>query len=195
MISIRTALCGSALAAASLVAIAGCSREADKASRSLAEDTAVTAPPAQVERVSRSYRSDYAPAERTSRARSDSSALGWATSRRGSADENARRQFERNGADFGAASLDDYAAKARDFAAHPPRGSLTATRANGDRLVYDPKSNTFLAADRRGEPRTMFKPREGRAYWTQQEQRLADDRSSERRTRGGSGRSGDDAEG
>ena len=195
MISIRTAVFGSALAAAALVAVAGCSREADKASRSLAEDTAATAPPSQLERVSRSYRSETAPAGRTSRARDDGAATGWATSRRGSADQNARRQFERNGPDFGAASLEDYVAKARDFAAHPPRGSLTANRANGDRLYYDPRSNIFLAADRQGEPRTMFKPREGRAYWTQQQQRLADDRTSGRSGTRASSRSNEGAAG
>ena len=205
MITFKTCAAGSVLAAATLLAVAGCSREADKASRNLAEDTAASAPRGeaggQIERVSRSYRDQAVPAERRSYAdRTDSAApsepsrLGWALSRRGGADDNARRQFERNGADFAAASVQDYVAKARSFAESPPKGALSAVRANGDRLYYDPRSNTFMVADRRGAPRTMFKPREGRAYWTQQQQRLAEGGSQQRSYRE-SGSARDDAAG
>ncbi len=41
-------------------------------------------------------------------------------------------------------------------------------------LYYDPKANIFAVADREGAPRTMFKPRDGMAYWQQQKQRASD---------------------
>ncbi len=62
-----------------------------------------------------------------------------------------------------------------------------AIRANGDTLYYDPKSNVFAVVDKQGAPRTMFKPREGMAYWTEQKQSLAD--SGGRRQGGDDGRS------
>jgi hypothetical protein len=47
------------------------------------------------------------------------------------------------------------------------------TRANGDRLLYDPKANLFAAADKDGVPRTLFKPRDGGAYGEQQKESVA----------------------
>ncbi|MFZ5670697.1 MAG: hypothetical protein ACOY4K_14505 [Pseudomonadota bacterium] len=89
----------------------------------------------------------------------------WSSSRRFTSEQNARRNFERNGAAFGARSVADYAAKARAFVDRPPRGSQVLTRANGDRLIYDPAGNVFAVATREGAPRTMFKPDDGAAYW------------------------------
>jgi pyocin large subunit-like protein len=90
----------------------------------------------------------------------------WSANRRFTAEQNAQRHFERNGADFGAASVKDYVAKAHDFVTDPPKGAETLTRENGDRLIYDRSSNVFAVATREGAPRTMFKPDEGAAYWT-----------------------------
>jgi pyocin large subunit-like protein len=168
-----------AASAFALLALPGCGREADRASRVLAEDVAPTSQTARTERVSRTYDTGDR-AERSDASRRSASGLNWASSRRGSAEDNARRQFERNGADFSAASLDAYVARARAFAAEPPRGVLKARRSNGDQMLYDPRSNTFLVTDREGAPRTMFKPREGRAYWDEQQQRLADGAASSR---------------
>lgn len=41
-------------------------------------------------------------------------------------------------------------------------------RANGDILKYDPKTNTFGVMDSQGNPRIMFKPKEGAKYWENQ---------------------------
>jgi len=101
----------------------------------------------------------------------------WAANRRHTAEENARYQFARDGADFGARDVDDYVAKAHAFVDSPPHGVQTLTRNNGDRLLYDPKANVFAVVSRDGAPRTMFKPRDGAAYWQEQKQRLADDAS------------------
>ncbi len=92
----------------------------------------------------------------------------WAANRTLSADEAAAANFERNGADFGATSVDDWVTKVHDFVDDPPRGVAKLTRANGDVLLYDARQNVFAVATKDGAPRTMFKPREGAAYWDQQ---------------------------
>jgi hypothetical protein len=102
----------------------------------------------------------------------------WAANRRHSAAENAQYQFSRNGQDFGAQSETDYVTKVHAFVDSPPSGAETLDRNNGDRLIYDAKSNTFAVVSRDGAPRTMFKPRDGAAYWTEQKQRLNDRTSS-----------------
>jgi pyocin large subunit-like protein len=101
----------------------------------------------------------------------------WSASRRYSADEGAQRAFERNGEAFGARTRDQYVKKAHAFVEHPPKGTLTLTRANGDTLFYDPSANVFAVANKDGAPRAMFKPDDGMAYWEKQK-----DRESRRQT-------------
>lgn len=90
------------------------------------------------------------------------------SNRRENASAKAVRLFERNGADFGATSPDDYLAKAQAFTAHPPAGTEKISRPNGDILLYQARTNTFAVVDRRGVVRTMFKPSGGTAYWEDQ---------------------------
>jgi pyocin large subunit-like protein len=99
----------------------------------------------------------------------------WAANRRHTAEENARYQFARDGADFGARDMNDFVAKAHAFVDHPPHGVETLTRDNGDRLLYDPSNNVFAVVSRDGAPRTMFKPRDGAAYWQEQKDRVAEE--------------------
>lgn len=106
----------------------------------------------------------------------------WAPSKRFSAEEGAQRQFERDGASFDAKTLDQYVKKAHAFIGHPPKGTLTLTRKNGDILYYDPKDNIFAVASKEGAPRTMFKPDDGMAYWDKQKDRESH-RSDFRRSR------------
>jgi len=61
--------------------------------------------------------------------------------------------------------------KVHAFVDSPPSDAQTIDRSNGDRLIYAPKSNTFAVVSREGAPRTMFKPRDGASYWTEQKQR------------------------
>ncbi|HEY2482854.1 MAG TPA: hypothetical protein VGI30_11745 [Caulobacteraceae bacterium] len=98
----------------------------------------------------------------------------WAANRKHTASENAQYQFTKNGQDFAAQSEADYVTKAHAFVDSPPGDAQTLDRANGDRLIYAPKSNTFAVVSRDGAPRTMFKPRDGAAYWTVQKQREAE---------------------
>jgi pyocin large subunit-like protein len=95
----------------------------------------------------------------------------WAPSKRYSAEEGAQRQFERDGEAFGAKTLDQFVKKAHAFVGHPPKGTLTLTRKNGDILFYDPKDNVFAVSNKEGAPRTMFKPDDGMAYWEKQKDR------------------------
>ena len=97
----------------------------------------------------------------------------WSSSRKGTAQENAAKSFERNGEAFGADNLDAFVKKAHAFVDHPPAGTQTLKRSNGDTLFYDPKGNVFAVANREGAPRTMFKPDEGQAYWDEQKAREA----------------------
>jgi hypothetical protein len=97
----------------------------------------------------------------------------WAANRRHTADENAEYHFEHDGADFGAKTVDDYIAKVHAFVDTPGKDVESLTRRNGDKLLYDPKDNVFAVVTREGAPRTMFKPRDGGAYWDQQKQQIA----------------------
>lgn len=92
----------------------------------------------------------------------------WSSSRRGTAEENAQRSFERNGEAFDAKDLDTFVRKAHAFIDRPPAGVQKLTRRNGDVLYYDPKQNIFAVANKDGAPRTLFKPDEGQAYWDEQ---------------------------
>jgi len=112
----------------------------------------------------------------------------WSASRKFSAEENAQRAFERNGEAFGASSIDQFIKKAHAFVDHPPKGTQTLTRANGDTLFYDPKSNVFAVVSKQGAPRTMFKPDDGQAYWDKQKDRESHRQTASRKSR----RSSDD---
>ena len=97
----------------------------------------------------------------------------WAANRKHTAQENADYQFNKNAKDFGAASEADYVAKAHAFVDATPAGVQRIERPNGDELLYDARSNTFAVVTKDGAPRTMFKPRDGAAYWAQQKDAVA----------------------
>lgn len=80
--------------------------------------------------------------------------------------------------------MDDFVAKAHAFVDKPPKGVLILTRSNGDKLMYDAHGNVFAVVTKDGAPRTMFKPRDGQAYWDQQKQR-EDDRAKQAENGGG----------
>ncbi|WP_298747014.1 S-type pyocin family protein [uncultured Brevundimonas sp.] len=88
--------------------------------------------------------------------------------RRETVDAKVARLFARNGADFDAASAADYLAKVERFTARPPAGTERVERANGDVLLYQASTNTFAVVSRDGVAKTMFKPRDGAAYWAEQ---------------------------
>ncbi|HEY1709908.1 MAG TPA: hypothetical protein VGG10_16685 [Rhizomicrobium sp.] len=92
----------------------------------------------------------------------------WSHGRDGS-ERNAEEHWEKHGGEFPEYhSALDYEHGAQAFITHPPAGTLTKHDDRGDTLYYDPASNTFAVADRRGEPRTYFRPHNGMAYWERQ---------------------------
>jgi len=172
-----------------LLAVASCDRPAETPAQG-AQAVATTLPAPAEDKVasgenSGSGRDDARTADRgadqaqPTPTHDDGSPL-WASNSRNSAQENARRQFDRNGDEFGAKNVDDYIDRAHAFVANPPKGTLRLSRSNGDKLLYDPKGNVFAVATRDGAPRTMFKPREGMSYWREQEQQVAQRRSGDR---------------
>jgi pyocin large subunit-like protein len=191
--------------AAGAAGLAGCEQQSSKPARAenaasataSGSDASATAPESRFdERGERRGRRDRAANDGP--ARQDGTPM-WAGSRRGSGQENAQEMFEKNGKDFGAKSVDDYVDRAHAFASNPPAGVKTATRRNGDKLFYDPASNTFVVVNRRGAPRIMMKPRNGEKYWERQLARINEDGAGgdrqarrERRREQGSG-GGEDA--
>lgn len=93
------------------------------------------------------------------------------TGRRETADAKVQRLFERNGAAFGAGSVEAYMQKVRAFTTRPPADAETVSRPNGDTLIYQASTNTFAVVARDGTPRTMFKPDDGARYWMEQKSR------------------------
>lgn len=88
--------------------------------------------------------------------------------RRESVDQKIQRLYERNGADFGARSAEDFLTKVTAFTTRPPADAEQVSRPNGDTLLYQASTNTFAVVARDGTPRTMFKPDDGPAYWAAQ---------------------------
>ena len=92
----------------------------------------------------------------------------WSSNSQYSADDNAHYQFGKHGGDIGATSYDDFVARAHGFIHHPPAGTETVRRKNGDTLFYNARQNLFAVMTKDGAPRTFFKPDNGAAYWAQQ---------------------------
>ena len=170
--------CSSTLAVVGLLAMGACSREADRAARADAGSAASQVAVASArtdDAAPRASDDNRRPAASDADVRKvDDGKPMWASNRTRGGEENARKQFDRNGQDFAAGSVEDYVRKAHAFVDSPPKGALTVSRRNGDVLYYDPKANIFAVADREGAPRTMFKPRDGMAYWLQQKQSSSD---------------------
>lgn len=91
--------------------------------------------------------------------------------RRETVDAKTARLFARNGADFDAATPEAYLAKVQAFTRRPPSGTERVERPNGDVLLYQASTNTFAVVSRDGVAKTMFKPRDGAAYWAEQKAR------------------------
>lgn len=92
----------------------------------------------------------------------------WSANRKHSADDNAHYQFEKHGPEFGAKSYRQYVAMAHTFVHAPPPGTETLKRKNGDTLFYDARGNVFAVMTKKGAPRTLFRPDDGKAYWDKQ---------------------------
>ena len=100
--------------------------------------------------------------------RDSDSGVSWSHGRDGSS-ANADEHWRKHGAEFSEDhNAREYEDEASNFVHSPPAGAEVKHRANGDTLIYDHDTNTFAVEDSHGNPRTMFKPDRGEAYWNRQ---------------------------
>jgi RHS repeat-associated protein len=94
----------------------------------------------------------------------------WSNTNRLSAVRNAFLHWMKHGGEFsGLQNAKQYVEEAAEFVTHPPAGTLSKLRANGDTVLYNPETNTFAVKTAAGAPRTMFKPSgNGMAYFNGQ---------------------------
>jgi hypothetical protein len=81
--------------------------------------------------------------------------------------------FQKHGAEFRAASVDDYLHLAQMLRDAPSGGDVLEIVRPADNVVsrFDRASGAFLAFDRDGTIRTFFKPNDGEAYFRRQARR------------------------
>ena len=100
--------------------------------------------------------------------RDNDSGVSWSHGRDGSS-ANAEEHWRKHGAQFSEDhNAGEYEDQASNFVHSPPAGAEIKHRENGDTLIYDHDTNTFAVEDSHGNPRTMFKPDRGEAYWDKQ---------------------------
>jgi pyocin large subunit-like protein len=94
----------------------------------------------------------------------------WSKTRKLSPAENSHNAFDKHGQEVGAKSYEQYMAMVHTFVHAPPTGTQSLTRANGDVLMFDAKSDVFAVVTKTGAPRTLFRPFDGAAYWQKQQE-------------------------
>ncbi|MGC4961492.1 hypothetical protein [Gordonia sp. DT101] len=93
----------------------------------------------------------------------------WSKGKLGNTRANALTHYENHGHEFrGITSPEQYAAAANSFLKNPPPGTFRFFRSNGDVLLYNSGTNTFLSAMGSGQIKTMFKPNDHLDYWLKQ---------------------------
>jgi hypothetical protein len=94
----------------------------------------------------------------------------WSSTPNKSSVENAFGHWQKHGAEFPEfQNAKQYVEGAQNFVNNPPAGTLTKIRPeNGDKLFYNPATNTFGVQGANGAPRTMFRPGGGINYWNTQ---------------------------
>nr|WP_202526308.1 RHS repeat-associated core domain-containing protein [Sneathiella litorea] len=93
----------------------------------------------------------------------------WSSSKSRNAVENAYDHYKKHGKQFPEyENASQYVKGAQKFTSNPPKSTLTKSRPNGDKLLYDPKSNMFAAKNSLGAPKTMFRPTGKSKYWNNQ---------------------------
>ena len=83
----------------------------------------------------------------------------WTSKSNKSGVENAYGHWKKHRSDFPEyINSKQYVEGARKFLNSPPPGTMKKIRANGDVILYNPKTNTFGIKTSDGTPKTMFKP-------------------------------------
>ena len=62
----------------------------------------------------------------------------------------------------------EYINMVHTFIDNPPKGTMVKVRGNGDKLFYHQESNVFIAINKDGVPKTMFKPVDKKEYFDAQ---------------------------
>jgi hypothetical protein len=75
--------------------------------------------------------------------------------------------FQKHAPEFGYRTVAQYLRGAQQLV-RGGKGIQTFTRANGDKLFYNPATNEFAVLSRDGIIRTYFKPTDGINYWLRQ---------------------------
>ena len=93
----------------------------------------------------------------------------WTGTKNKTGVENAFGHFKKHGKEFPEfPNATQYAQGARNFVTNPPKRTFTKVRPNGDKLFYNPATNTFAVQRADGALRTMFRPADGINYWNKQ---------------------------
>ena len=80
--------------------------------------------------------------------------------------------YEKHGAEFGAASRQDYLRMAQKLRDAPAGGPiLEAVRRDGVVTRFDRQTGAFIAFNPNGVIRTFFRPNDGERYWRRQAER------------------------
>jgi hypothetical protein len=83
----------------------------------------------------------------------------WSRTSKLSPVQNAFKHWRKHRAEFPEfQNAKQYVEGARRFFSRPPSGTLVKTRANGERVFYNPSSNTFGVQAADGTPMTLFRP-------------------------------------
>jgi pyocin large subunit-like protein len=96
--------------------------------------------------------------------------------------ETLAAHFADHGADFGAATPQEYAQMSQQFPEQAFRNPNAEMRfdPNGNVRIYDPRTNTFGAYNPDGSTRTFFKPSSD-SYWARNTERFGAAMSSDER--------------
>jgi len=93
----------------------------------------------------------------------------WSSTKAKTAVENAFGHWEKHKGEFPEfQNAKQYVEGAKNFFESPPPGTLTKINSYGDKLFYNPASNTFGVQSANGAPRTLFRPTDGINYWNRQ---------------------------
>jgi hypothetical protein len=65
-------------------------------------------------------------------------------------------------------NVKQYVEAAHAFLKNPIAGSLSKVRTNGEKIFYNPATNTFYSYTANGVPKTMFRPIDKLQYWLKQ---------------------------
>lgn len=93
----------------------------------------------------------------------------WSSTPSRTSIENAYRHWTKHASEFPEFhNAKQYVEAARNFVTNPPAGTLTKVRPNGEKVFYNPATNTFAVQGADGAPKTMFRPKDGINYWHRQ---------------------------